>query len=156
MASTDTLIHDSIDALQALHRTVSGVITAPALAGYPTVLETAMLPCVLVWPVQGSWYVKGGAARQMVRTMQVLGYVEPLGQNTIPTRAVQAIDLLQRLINLYTTISAIPLSNPPPYQLTIESSSDLPHQDGGLQADLAFGGRAYAGFMISLNVRAIW
>ena len=156
MASTDTLIHDAIDLVQALNRSVAGVRTAPALASYPTVIETAMLPCLITWPTQGRWYVKGGAERQMLRTFQVIGYVEPLGQNAIPSRAVQAIDLLQLLINAYTNTDNIRLFNPPPYQLTIESSSDTQHADGGLQSDLMFGGRAFHGFMIDLNVRAVW
>lgn len=156
MASTSTLMHDAIDALQALHRTVAGVQTAPALATYPTVIDTAMLPCLIVWPTQGQWYVKGGAERQMLRTFSVIAYVEPLGQNTAPTRAVQAIDLLQRLINTYTDVANIPLAGPPPYQLTIESAPERQHSDGGLQSDLAFGGRAFHGFVVSLNVRAVW
>lgn len=155
----DTILIDAVNALQTLNASIAGVTFAPQLSAYPTQLNTMQLPALLTWPSDGQLYVKGGAARASVRTFVVLGFVQPLTQNDIPTNAAAALLLLQRCINAYTNVSNIPLANPSPtvpYQLTIESGPDMQHSDGGLVPDLSFGGAAFHGFRLRINVRALW
>ena|SRR3569832_1544972 len=156
MPTIDTITLDTANYLQAYNRAVAGVQFAPNLANYPTALDTLNLPTVLVWPSDGRWYVKGGAARQSMRTWLVLCYLQPLAQNDIPSNAVDAVGLLDRLINAYLNVNHIPIANPPPYQLTVESSIDLQHSDGGIVPDLQFGGKPFYGFRLRINVRALW
>src|SRR3954470_24277104 len=97
--STDTIIQDTINAMQALHRAVADIATAPPLDQYPTVLDTGTIPYILTWPGPGTWHHggMGGSPRRQDRTMFVLCYLRPLGQNDIPSRAVEGALIMQRL-----------------------------------------------------------
>ena len=152
-------INTTIDLLQALHRSMSGIRKAPNLAKYPTVIDTADLPFVIAWPSDGQFAIKGGGFKQSHRTYRVLVYVEPIGQNDIPSRAVAAVALLQTMLNAYISAANVPLADPTstnPYQVTIESGPTAPHTDGGIVSNLVFGGKPYHGFEIRLNVRELW
>lgn len=135
------------------------IALCPSLDKYPTNLTTANLPCVITWPADGSWYIKGGGYRVDHRAMRILGFVEPLGQSDIPSRALDATRLLQALRNLWITASTVPIQDPVGgvnYQITAESGPDKPHTDRGLVSDLSFGGTTYHGFEITLNIRTLW
>jgi hypothetical protein len=155
MTATDTILIDTANYLQTLARNTQGVVYAPPVNEYPTTLDTPNCPMVVSWPADGSWYVKGGAARQQVRTWRVACYVEPIAQNDIPSNTEAALLVMQRLINTFTNVANIPQANPPPYQLTIESSIDMQHSDAGLDVR-PFRGVVFAGFELRVHVRALW
>lgn len=156
MPSTDSITLDTANYLQAINRGVTGITLAPPVASYLTALDTPNLPYALSWPLDGRWYVKGGAARQSVRTWLVAVYIEPLNQSDIPTNAIATMTLLDRMIHAYTNVNAVPIANPPPYQLTIESSPDMQHTDGGVSPSLQFRGVPWYGVQLRVNVRALW
>ena len=155
-STTDTITLDTANYLQAINASISGVTEAPAVANYRTALDSVNCPYALSWPLDGRWYVKGGAARASVRTWLVAVYIEPLNQSDIPTNAAAAMGLLDKFINAYTNVNNIPIANPPPYQLTIESGPDMQHTDGGVSPSLQFRGVAWYGIQLRVNVRALW
>lgn len=157
----DTITALMTNRLQALHRGTTGIKYAPDLAKYPTSLNTASLPAVLTWVGPGNFSHKGGGWRWDVRTALVLLYVEPLGQNDIPSNAARAVALADALRERYITTAQIPLAypgdNPGGYQITLESSPDgATHSDGGIEPNLSFGGAAYYGVRFRLNVTLQW
>lgn len=157
MATTDTILLDTMNYLQKINRGVQGVKYAPQVSKYPTVIDTANLPLVLTWPGPAEFWLKGGGWREERRTYRVLCYILPLTQNDIPTRTLEGAALLQRFINAYTDVNNVAQANPPPYQLTIESApTGTHHTDNGLDAQPTFGGKPYAGFELGIVVRALW
>ena len=154
MADTDLVL--MINKLQALHRTISGIKYAPPLAQYPTQLNTPSLPAVLTWVGPGRYSTKGGGWKWDVRTALVLLYIEPLAQNDIPSNALKAITTLSALREAYIDVANIPLANESGYQLTIESSPEMTHNDGGIEPNLSFGGAAYYGARLRINVTLQW
>lgn len=148
------------DALQALHRTISGV-TAPAMAQYRTVIDTPDLPYVMTWPTAGSSHIKGGGYRTDARTMRIFCFVQAVNQDDIPSRVLDAVAYLDRITALYLTPINIGLLDPDDaasegYQMTIESGPGRPIPDSGIRADLVFGGREFVGFTVDLPVRILW
>lgn len=156
MTTIDTILVDTANYLQGLARAVDGVAYAPPVSQYPTTLDTPNCPMVVSWPADGSWYVKGGAARQELRVWSVICFIEPEAQNDIPSNAEAALLVEQRLINAFTNVANIPLADPPPYQLTIESSDTRQHTDSGIGGGLRIRGVPFMGFTIRLNVRALY
>lgn len=157
MADIDLTL--AINKLQALHRSISGVRYAPDLSAYPTVLDTANLPAVITWPVDGSWYMKGGGWKVDERTMLVLVYVQPLAQNDIPSNAAASVALLGRLREAYITYANALQATPDidsGYQMTLNSGPERPMSDGGIEANLSFGGAAFYGARIRVNVHLQW
>lgn len=145
--------------MQAVNRGISGVANAPDLALYPTSIETTDLPYLLTWPSAGSWYAKGDGWKVDDRQMLVIGYVEPLGQGEIPSRAVEAVQLFQAVRSAYISRANIPLQFPTgssPYQIVVASSSDHHHSDGGLVSNLRYQGATFHGFILTVNVRILW
>jgi hypothetical protein len=158
MSDTDfTLL---INRMQTLHRAISGIRYAPPLHQYPTALQTPSLPSVLTWIGPGQFSTKGGGWYWDVRTALVLLYVEPLGQNDIPSRAVEAVRLLAALRETYINVANIPLAYPGDntggYQLTFESSPETPHTDEGIVPNLSYGGAAYYGARLRVTVTMQW
>ncbi len=148
--------------LQALHRTLSDVRLAPPVAQYLTVLDTPNCPYVMTWIGQGVLYSKGGGWLVEQVTARVFGFVEPVGQNDIPSRTADGLAVLSALSALYITIGNVTLYTPDEaeaegYQMTIETAPDgqrVTH--GGLRADLQFGGRSWVGFEIQVPVLVQW
>jgi hypothetical protein len=145
--------------IQAVNRGIAGVRKAPDLASYPTAIDTSDLPYVLTWLGPGQWYIKGGGYKVDKRTMLLICYIQPLGQNDIPSRAVQAVRLHQTMRATYITASTVPLADPDTnsgYQITVTSGEGTPHSDTGLRSDLQFGGKAYHGFILQVNINILW
>ncbi len=150
-------VQDTINLLQTLNASIQGVVAAPQLADYPTSVNTFNLPLVITWPTRGEWYSKGGGAKQSTRTYEVICYVQPIAQNDIPSNLVLSTPLLQRFLDAYIDVQNIPQSTPPQYQITIESSPNgTHHTDDGIRSDLMFGGTAYHGFILHVQVREYW
>ena len=156
MPSVDTIMLDTANYLQTLNQSITGVTWAPQVAAYPTVIDTPNCPVVLSWPADGQFYIKGGAARQLLRTWRVVCFLEPVAQNDTPSNAVDAMMLMQRMINAYISVANVAQANPPPYQLTIESGPDQQHSDGGLTAGLLFRGVPFHGWELRVTVRALY
>ncbi len=135
-------------------------LQAPALERYPTSLDTAALPLLLTWPADGSWYLKGDGFGEDTRTMTVTGFIAPIGQDDIPSRALDTIRMLEALINLWLTRRSIALidpdSNAGGYQATVESAPGLGHSDGGVMTGPMFGGVRYEGFVLRVRTRIQW
>lgn len=155
MTTIDTILVDTANYLQTINRAVTGVAYAPPVSEYPTTIDTPNCPMVISWPADGQWYIKGGAARQMVRTWRVICYIEPVAQNDTPSNAEAALLVMQRLINAYISVANVSQANPPPYQLTIESGPDMQHSDGGLGLNM-FRGVQFVAFELRINVRALY
>lgn len=154
-------VNTTINLLQAVNRSITGVKKAPVLEKYPTQLNTADLPFVISWPAEGTWHHEGmgGALKRQDRVYRILVYIEPLGQNDIPTRAAAAAVLLQRFIEKYLDPATVALADPSgsnPYQVTVEEGANSPHSDGGLVSNLVFGGVPYHGFEVRVRVRELW
>jgi len=79
-----------------------------------------------------------------------------LAQNDIPSNALKAINTLSALREAYIDVANIPLANESNYQLTIESSPEMTHNDGGIEPNLSFGGAAYYGARLRINVTLQW
>jgi hypothetical protein len=135
-------------------------LQAPNLDRYPTSLDSAALPMLLVWPAEGSWYLKGDGYAQDERMMMLTGYVAPLGQDDIPSRAVASIRLLEAVRSLWLTRASIQLidpdSNAGGYQATVESSFGNGHSDGGIVSGPTFAGARYEGFVLRVKARIQW
>lgn len=151
-------IDTTINLIQTLNRSISGIKQAPNLAQYPTVLHTANLPYAITWPASGEWFHQGqgGSYKRENRNYRIIVYIEPLGQNDIPSRAVEAVTLLEQFKAKYLTPTTIALANPPTYQVTIQVDEDKPITDTGLVSDLLFSGTPYHGFEIEISVRELW
>lgn len=153
-------IEYAVNLMQALNRSFAGVAQAPDLADYPTSIDTGSGAWLLTWPSEASWYAKGDGWKVDDRTMQVIAFVEPLGQGEIPSRAQEAVQLLQRARSAYIDRANIPLAFPTPvtqpYQIVIASSNDHRHSDGGLVSNLRYQGASYHGFILNVNVRIMW
>jgi hypothetical protein len=156
MPTTDTIILDTMNALQALNRTISGV-TAPEVAKYPTVIDTPSLPFAMTWPRTSEVWQKGDGYNQGNRTYGIIVYLQAVSQDDVPSRTVAGALLLQQFLNLYVNARNTPLASPPPYQLTIKSGYEGHHiPDTGLGALLSFGGRSFIGFELSVSVQQMW
>lgn len=161
MTATDGILQSTIDAMQALHAGVTGVVNAPALAAYPTVIDTAACPYILTWPAAATWQQKGGAGspRRQDRTILIVGYVQPIAQSDIPSRASEAVLLVQRIGDLWLDPANVALHNPTPvepWQATIETGGAQPFSDEGIVSNLQFRGVPWVGFQFSVRVRLLW
>ena len=152
-------ISTTINLLQALNRSITGIKRAPDLDKYPTVIDTANLPMMISWPSEAQFHIKGGGEKRQDRVYRLICYIEPLGQNDIPSRASAAATLLQRVVDTYITAANVALADPGGtniYQVTIESGPNHQHSDSGLVSNLLFAGKPYHGFEVRVNVRELW
>ena len=73
----------TITALQTLHATIAGVNTAPT--AFPSNLNTATMPIVLVWPGEAEWRPQtaglGNSLKRQQREYIVRVYVGPTAQD---------------------------------------------------------------------------
>jgi hypothetical protein len=158
--AVDDILTNTINFLQVYNRAVTGVRLSPPLASYLTVLDSANCPYAMSWPVQSTWHHKGqgGAPKRIDQAMQIIVFVEPLGANDIPSRAAEAVLLLQRFRNKYLDPASVPVFDPTgsePYQITIEEGEGNPHSDTGLVSNLIFGGKAFHGFQMTVHTRIL-
>ena len=149
-------IDTTIDLLQTLNAGITGVVSAPLLAQYPTVLDTASLPMVIMWPTGGQFYIKGGGWKVATRTYALICWVAPIAQNDVPSNLAISAPLLQRFIDAYIDADNIQQAIPPTYQVTIRSGQDNQHADDGIRSDLTFGGKPYHGFIIHVHIHEQW
>lgn len=148
----------AVNLMQAQHRGLALVRYAPDLSAYPTALDTPLLPCLLTWPGPGSWGQKGHGYKFDTRTMQVMGFCEPIGQSDLPTRAIEAVQLLQQVRSFWSTAADLSLDTGATsgYQITVKSAFDNPHADDGIGPQLTMGGKTYHGFILRVAVAIQW
>lgn len=156
-------IDTTVNLIQAVNATISGVTTCPQLSAYPLKADTADLPLCLTVPGPGTWHHKGigGALKRQDRTYQIVVFVEPVIQSQFPRNALATAQLMQAFIEMWLNVNlsngaAVTLADPPPYQVTVEESEASPHSDEGIRSDLMIGGNPYHGFILSLRVRELW
>jgi hypothetical protein len=144
----------TIAALQDLHAGVEGVTSAPT--EYPSSLQSAMLPCVLVLPGEGTIDLESIAAKKRADTIyRVYVYVAAVAEGTPVNEGVQtAILLMDRLRDLYLTPANIALTTGT-YQAVIKTASDTPIRHSGIGV-LSFGEKSYRGFTFDVGIREKW
>lgn len=139
-----------IDTVQLFNRKV---MSAPALAEYPTSLTTAHLPLSLTWP--------GGATVQPYQTslpLEIDVIVEAIAQgdyNVIKQECLRLMDAMDALYRPFLNQGAEPLSYDPVVQIDPDSplqiSAILPSPVSGQSIQYPF--HEYHGFKINLTVQ---
>jgi hypothetical protein len=153
----------AINAIQAKLATVFVTATnsrqkiqlkAPEVAKYPTGLSTAQLPLALTWPGPSTFDFEGigGGKRRFMQSLTTIVYMQPLGQNDIPSRADESLLMLDAVRNILLDNTAIVDSN---YQVTLAQDLSNPHRDSGLRGDLQFGGTVFFGFTVDIRLRIL-
>jgi GNAT superfamily N-acetyltransferase len=149
-------ISGTIDLLQTLHASISGVDTAPLAAAYPDALNTAHLPLVLTWPETGNWSLEAaGGLRRQDRQYKVQVFVRPVAQGRgIGSVIATCADLLQAFGEAYIDPGHLALADLPPVHITLKTEpADL--SDTGI-AVLTYAGVEYHGFSITVGVYEQW
>ena len=159
------ITRDVIDAVQDIVNNLtvtlgSKTITmhAPHLERYPTQLTTAQLPLALTWPSASSFDYEGvsGGKRRFMQSLTIIVYIQPLGQNDIPSRAEEAIEWLDVVRNAILDKNVlISETGPQAYQAVLTQSIGSPYRDSGITPSISFGGVSYVGFTIDATVRIL-
>lgn len=94
-------VANTISCMQTLNAAITGVTTAPT--EYPGALNTADLPCALVFPGEGEWRHLGlGASARHNRIYHIRVYVKPVAQGKGIDEAMQDVaTLLWRFGQVY-------------------------------------------------------
>jgi hypothetical protein len=138
-------IATTIAALQALHITVTGVVTAPTVT--PASINTADLPLVLTIPGAATWEQEYAGGHEQTREYVVRLYVGPVGQDTVDEAFDAAVPIIQAIGTAYQ-------DNP---TLTgAVSHIDTGFTDTGLDGQLMFAGQAYRGCEFRVKVTEKW
>lgn len=134
-----------ISALQTVHKTITGVTSAPT--AMPSNLNTAVQPIVLVWPGEATWAPQALGYDRQDRTYEVRCYVQPVGQDKAgPENGYAAcITLLQRFGEKY--LDDLTLGGVADH---IASMTDSGVLGGG--PEMTFAGVAYWGFVFRLTI----
>jgi hypothetical protein len=129
-------------------------LKAPEIIKYPTNITTANLPLAMTWPGPSSFDFEGigGGKRRFVQGLMTMVFMQPLGQNDVPSRVEEAIMMLDAVRNVLLDNTAIIDGQ---YQVTLAQSLANPHRDSGLIASLQFGGTMFFGFTIETNMRIL-
>lgn len=144
----------TIAALQALHASVDGVTTAPT--EYPSALNTADMPIVLVLPAEGTADLEAiGARKRHDGIYRAFVYIAPIAQGTPVNEGMQTgILLLQALLDLYLDATNVQLTSSPS-QAIIRAGAASPIRHSPI-ATLPFGELAYRGFTVDIGVMEKW
>jgi len=153
--SLDTVELDICSAIQTLIAAAIPRVQAPQPNDYPTAIDTVNgQPFAMTWPGNGDDWQKGAGYSQGERTYRVLVFLDPVAQSDIPSHAVAGMLLLRQFKNLFIKSTNTPLINPGAFQATMESGPTGGHMtDAGLTPTLSFGGRAWFGFELAIQVR---
>jgi len=154
-------IQTTVTAMQAIHKGIAGVATAPTV--YPPSLASASLPLVITWPGPGEAMLAGKAFNTSQRIYRVTCYCMPSQQG----RGIdEGWQLAQELLKLFQAAYLDSTNNPlttGTYQASIRNSSDTPITDGGLEL-IAYPPQAtgidgiphYYGFQMEVRVKEQW
>lgn len=137
-----------INTLQALHATVTGVVSAPT--AMPASLNTADMPIVLTFPAECTWgMLTAGSLRRQDRVYKVRCYVAPSVQGAgVDEGYQQCLPIIQAMAEAYLAAMAWTTSTATVFINSV--------QDMGLDGQLMFAGTAYRGFEFRLTVSEKW
>ncbi len=160
-----TITRDTINAMQGILNGLTltfpaghtSIMKAPDVSRYPTGMNTAQLPLALTWPGASSFDYEGmaGGKRRFAQSLTIIVYIQPLGQNDIPSRAEEALLWLDVVRNKLLDVVAIFDVGQKGYQVTLQQSQGQPHRDSGLISSLQFGGVPHFGFTIDVTARIL-
>lgn len=137
-------IATTVAAMQALHRAVAGIKSAPL--AFPANLSTATLPIVLTWPGEANWNLHTLDMSRQERTYEVRCYVDPVAQDKAGpenpyVRCVALLELFGQLYLGHTTLGGL--------VDTMRVVSDSGIMAGG---DLTWAGIPYWGFTYRVSI----
>jgi len=150
-----------INQIQAFNQTITGVRYAPSFDKYPLDAPSVRLPMVLTWPSGPNVWKRHnfGSKKRVDGVYEMVVFVEPLGQNTLPGRSQLATTLLGAFREAWLSVDAdgypTALSNAGTHQVTLEFDDSYPN-DSGIQPNLQVGAVVYAGFTVNIKVRELW
>lgn len=147
-------IANTIVQLQMLHKTITGVVSAPTV--YPGSINTADLPLVIVWPKTGvtKFLTARGILSKTERIYSVRVFMEALGQNDYDTPVQDGIAMLGRFLDCYMNNAEL---LPGYTQITQVQDSGL--TSGGdlvAMASLVYAGNFYKGFVCDLTILEVF
>lgn len=140
----------TIEALQALHADVTGVTSAPT--AYPPSLESAALPCVLVYagPGRTRWDDHGGSMKRRERVYLCRWYVASVALGAGADEGMQAaITMLDRAIALYEDTDDLSTGA----QIHLSDEDALTIRDSGVVNNLVYGEAGpFRGFEVQISI----
>ncbi len=147
------MVVEIVTLLQNINKTIEGINTAPIK--YPGALNTANLPCVLVWPGRGTTRKVTAKAIQVQseRVYSVRVYVEPSGQSNYDIPSWTSMELLPRFIETYYRNEV--LADGFAIITGVNDSGIMAGGELAMQAGLTYAGVAYKGFVLSLTVLGV-
>ena len=134
-----------VSALQTAHLTISGVKTAPT--AYPSVLNTATMPIVLVWPEAAEWDMAALGFYRRKRVYRVTCFLDPTAQGKAGAG--------DPYVTLSTMLDAFGVKylTDPTLRGVVDTMTAL--SDSGVTAggeDLVWGAIPYWGFTFRLSI----
>ncbi len=151
-------IQDVLNGLVVVLKTKTITLMAPHLDRYPTQLTTAQLPLALTWPGASSFDYEGvsGGKRRFMQALTIIVYIQPLGQNDIPSRAEEAVEWMDVVRNAILDQDVlVAQTGAQAYQAVLTQSIGNPYRDSGITPSLSFGGVSYIGFTMDVTVRIL-
>ncbi|KPL80232.1 hypothetical protein [Herpetosiphon geysericola] len=136
------MLTDIIDAMQTIHRAVTGVVTAPPLAEYPDSLEPMQCPFVMTWVGGGSWDEAAMGLHKDETTFRVLVLIAPVALGIIGSLLSSSTQLLDAFRHLYLDYENIQTLGG-----TVEQCGTITHE--GLQI-ITYAGVEWRGFMLTI------
>lgn len=142
-------VQATIAALQTLHRSIPGVVSASIV--YVGSIDSSSLPLVLTWPEQGEWErPMASAPIRQDRFYRVQCFVAPIsGGASIDDGMQAAITLLQRFGETYCNPDHIQLGNGSTQIVLKTGAGNI--SDSGVGV-LEYAGVAYHGFEFKIGV----
>lgn len=143
-------IANTITQLQMLHRTITGIVTAPD--AYPGSINTADLPLVIVWPKRA--ISRPLTARALTvrseRIYSVRVFMEAIGQDNYDTPVQNGIVMLNRFLTAYFQNTT--LADGYTQIVQVEDSGLTAGGDLVATASLVYAGNFYKGFVCDITV----
>lgn len=151
-------IKDTVNLIQAVNRSIDGVVTVPNFDKYPLAVDSNRCPTVLTWPDTATWTRQqfGGKKRED-RVYVIMVFVSSAGQGELPSRSTKAVDLLEAFREKWLSLDEngypTALANMSP-QVTVMWQDGYPQDTGiGVLPALKVGETSYTGFEIRLKIR---
>ena len=134
--------------LQGLHAAITGITTAPT--AMPGALNTADLPCVLVYPGEAKHEKAWDTGKREDRTFLVLVYVKPIGQGQGVDEGFQeCLPFFERFSDVYQAKTNRIVDDRTWHEMVVE-------WDSGVRANLTLhgspGGQAHWGIEWRLRI----
>lgn len=133
----------TIDAIQAINRTIPGVVTAPPVADYPASLNPSLdCPFLFTWPKGGQWDEAAIGLNRDQETWVITVLVAPVGEGIRGDVVSATINLLEACRMTWINAAHQDIGG------SVEQIQSADH--GGLQT-LTFAGIDYYGFQVTIH-----